>query len=111
MSLGFRTFSVLIGVAAVAIMSTSPVDAAGNAKHGKQIAEKWCATCHNIDPSALRFDKSKPPSFQEIADTPTMNEAALRTFFGTPHLQMPNFSVTKEIRDHLIAYITSLKHR
>ena len=49
--------------------------------------------------------------FQEIADTPGMGELALKVFFQTPHRQMPNFSITGDVRDDLIAYITGLKRK
>jgi mono/diheme cytochrome c family protein len=111
MSLGFRTFSVLIGAAGVTLLSGGAADATGNAKRGQQIAEKWCASCHQIAPGAMSFDESRPATFQEIADHPAIDESTLKTFFQAPHHQMPNFSVTDEVRDHLIAYIISLKHR
>ncbi len=111
MSIDFRTFSVLLGAAGVALMSGGAANATGNAKRGQEIAENWCASCHQIAPGAMSFDESRPATFQEIADHPAIDESTLKTFFETPHQQMPNFSVTDEVRDHLIAYIISLKQR
>ena len=85
--------------------------AAGNALRGGKIAERWCATCHIVGPGLVRLNKDFPASFQEIADTPGMGELALKVFFQTPHKQMPNFSITGEVRDDLIAYITGLKRK
>ena len=78
---------------------------------GQEIAEKWCASCHQIAPGAMSFDESRPATFQEIADHPVIDESTLKTFFETAHYQMPNFSVTDEVRDHLIPYIMSPKHQ
>ena len=81
----------------------------GDANRGRQIAAKWCAACHVIGPGAKRTGESQPASFQEIADTPGFGAFALTVFFQTPHKEMPNFTITGELRDDLIAYITSLK--
>jgi hypothetical protein len=59
----------------------------------------------------VRLNEEPPASFQEIADTPGMGELALKVFFQTPHKQMPNFSITGDVRDDLIAYITDLKRK
>ncbi len=93
----------------VAITIDDPAHAAGDAQRGKQIAETWCAQCHDVAPGGERFDNNLPATFQEIADTPGMGELALKVFFQTPHRQMPDFSLTNDVRDDLIAYITSLK--
>jgi len=109
MSRGLRSVRVLLTAAAICLTLMDPVHAVGNAKRGEKIAAKWCATCHQIAPGTLRFDKSRPASFQEIADTPGLGEMALKVFFQTPHKKMPNFSITGDVRDDLIAYITGLK--
>ena len=95
MALGCRTCSVLIGAAGVALGSAGATDATGNAKRGQEIAEKWCASCHQIAPGAMSFDESRPATFQEIADHPAIDESTLKTFFQAPHHEMPNFSVTE----------------
>jgi mono/diheme cytochrome c family protein len=97
----------------VAFISVTTVvsHAAGNAERGKEIADRWCAECHQTTAGAIRIDQSKPATFQEIADAPGMSERALKAFFRTPHNQMPNFSITDETRDHLISYITNLRRK
>lgn len=109
----FRIIRAVLTVLTLAFNVTTShyVRAAGNVERGRQIAEQWCAKCHTIAAGAVRYDKSRPATFQEIADTPGMGELALKVFFQTPHKEMPNFSITNEARDHLIAYITSLKRR
>jgi mono/diheme cytochrome c family protein len=102
---------IWLGLAGLALMMSFPAHAAGNAKRGGQIAERWCAACHIVAPGAVRLSEDPPASFQEIADTPGMGEMALRVFFQTPHRQMPNFSITDDVRDDLIAYITGLKRK
>ena len=107
----FRSVLVLLALSGVAVTTGHTAHAAGNALRGEQIAERWCATCHIVGPGLVRLDEDPPASFQEIADTPGMGELALKVFFQTPHKQMPNFSITGEVRDDLIAYITGLKRK
>ena len=105
--------SLLILAAFAGFMATGihSAKADGDAKRGEQIAAKWCAKCHVIDPGAKRAGENQPASFQEIADTPGFGAFALNVFFQTPHKEMPNFTITGELRDDLIAYITSLKRK
>ena len=109
MFLFVRPIFASLTIAGVAATMNDPAHAAGNAQRGKQIAETWCAQCHDVGPGAERFDNSLPATFQEVADTPGMGELALKVFFQTPHRQMPDFTLTNDVRDDLIAYITSLK--
>jgi mono/diheme cytochrome c family protein len=109
MSRTIRTVLALLTLAGIAATVIGPAYAAGDAQRGKKIAATWCAQCHDIAPGAKRFDNNLPATFQEIANTPGMGELALKVFFQTPHTQMPNFSITDDVRDDLIAYITSLK--
>jgi len=111
MSRGSRSIFTLLALVALGTTVIHSVQAAGTPKRGEEIAEKWCSTCHQIAPGALRFDKTRPASFQESSNTPGMGELALKVFFQTLHKQMPNFSITNDVRDHLIAYITSLKQK
>lgn len=106
-----RSVVVFLALVGFSITFSHHVYAAGDAKRGQQVAEKWCATCHETSPGSLRLDKTRPASFQEIAGTPGMNELALRVFFQTPHKEMPNFVLTNNVRDDLTAYITGLKRK
>ena len=106
---GFRSVLVLLAVAGVAVTTGQTAYSAGNALRGEKLAEQWCGACHIVGPGLVRLNEDPPASFQEIADTPGMGEMALRVFFQTPHKQMPNFSITGDVRDDLIAYITGLK--
>ena len=106
---GVHSFLIMVVFAGFTATAFHSAKADGDAKRGGQIAAKWCAACHVIAPGAKRRGESQPASFQEIADTPGFGAFALNVFFQTPHKEMPNFTITGELRDDLIAYITSLK--
>ena len=104
-----HSLAILVALAGFAAIASQSARADGDAKRGGQIAAKWCATCHLIAPGAKRPSETQPASFQEIADTPGFGAFALNVFFRTPHKEMPNFRITGDLRDDLVAYITSLK--
>ena len=74
----------------------------GNAEQGRKIAEAECYECHN--PHA-----GLAASLSAIANTPGMTSLALSVWFKSPHPTMPNFVLSREIQENLIAYIRSLK--
>ena len=102
---------ILVALAGFTATAVDTARAEGDAKRGEQIAAGWCAACHLIAPGAKRASADQPASFQEIADTPGFGAFALNVFFRTPHKEMPNFTITGDLRDDLVAYITSLKSK
>jgi mono/diheme cytochrome c family protein len=81
----------------------------GSADKGRVYAERVCAGCHNLSPTALSVPPGRPASFRMIADTPGMTATALEVWFRTPHPTMPNLLVPQEERDNVISFILSLK--
>jgi mono/diheme cytochrome c family protein len=98
-----------IAVVAIAACTAMPQAlAAGDATTGKQIAQRWCSSCHLIGPEQTTATTDAPP-FEEIAKHSAGEMEALAGFLADPHPPMPNLSLTRqEIRD-LIAYIASLE--
>jgi mono/diheme cytochrome c family protein len=81
----------------------------GNPAQGRAIAEQWCIECHQVAPDTREEGLPGPPAFQAIADDPAVTELALRVFLQSSHQRMPNFRLTTEERDSIVAYILSLK--
>lgn len=90
------------------IASVLAQDAPGDIASGRRIAETWCAVCHQID-----LQKPEPatgaPSFVQIAKLPSTTALALNVFLRTPHKVMPNFQLTSQEADDVVAFILSLK--
>ena len=80
----------------------------GNPLSGQQIATKRCSSCHRVLPMTLS-DKADPPSFQSIADLPSITGISLNVFLHSNHRNMPDFIVSSAESNDLIAYILSLK--
>jgi mono/diheme cytochrome c family protein len=102
-------------VCAAGLLASSPPLACaqddGDAKRGRQFAEKQCAGCHAIAPGQRRQWPTGQASFQEIADTPGMTGIALNVWLRTPHKTMPNLVVAPDDGRDVIAYILSLKSK
>ena len=80
---------------------------AADAAAGRQLAEQWCARCHNIEKGAPF--KLHPPSFASIAAYRTEDDIHGRIVF--PHIVMPDIKWVLQPEDinNLLAYITSLE--
>jgi mono/diheme cytochrome c family protein len=76
---------------------------------GRQLAEAQCAECHQVEGRAVTRLDQAAPAFADIADQISTTELSLRAFLRTPHPNMPNFRLTREETDDVVAYILSLK--
>lgn len=110
---GMRTRATLIlGILLAALVGTGAApaqDLPGDPRNGYALASAVCAGCHAIDEGMLEKDFGAAPSFQSIANNPTMTALALRVFLGTPHADMPDLILTEAETDDIIAYILGLK--
>ena len=58
----------------IATMALPSLAAAGDAKAGKQLAERWCQSCHAIAANQSMAVTEAPP-FASIANKPSFDEA------------------------------------
>jgi mono/diheme cytochrome c family protein len=75
---------------------------------GARLAVRWCMACHVVEPNPPRASDSAP-SFQAIAADPRTTAASLDRRLSTGHTLMPDFSLSTQEREALIAYILSLR--
>ena len=77
---------------------------------GKAMAERWCANCHVVTSSATIGSANGLQTFPGLAADPKITESKLRAAIRSQHGGgMPDFSLTKQEQDDLIAYIFSLR--
>jgi mono/diheme cytochrome c family protein len=105
-----------VGVWALAIWLAAaglPASAAsaqgwGDAEAGRDLAERWCSSCHMVAPDQPRA-LADAPTFMEIAQAVGDDFAVIEGFLIDPHPPMPDMSLTRqEIRD-VIAYFATLR--
>ena len=82
--------------------------AAQDSSVGGRLAVRWCMACHVVEPNPPRASDSAP-SFRAIAAAPGMTANAIDRYISRGHTLMPDFSLTAQERDVLVAYILSLR--
>ena len=77
---------------------------------GKVMAQRWCANCHVVAPSATIGSANGLQTFPALAADPKINESKLRAAMTAQHGgRRPDFALTKQEQDDLITYIFSLR--
>ena len=70
---------------------------------------QWCANCHAVAPWAALPTGDAAPGFPAVAAMPSTTEMSLRSFLATPHVNMPNYQLSRTETDAVVAYILSLR--
>jgi mono/diheme cytochrome c family protein len=80
----------------------------GNASHGHELAKTWCTGCHFVEAHEMTA-KDAVPSFNAIGAMKSTTVPSLRAFLQTRHQNMPDWWLTRQQIEDVIAYITSLR--
>jgi mono/diheme cytochrome c family protein len=94
--------------AAVAASCLSPMALAADAGNGRNMAWRWCSSCHVVAPEQRRPTTEAAP-FSAIAHKPGFNEEQLAFSLLGPHPPMPDMSLTRAEAADLAAYIATQK--
>ena len=81
----------------------------GNAAAGKQLAERWCSSCHVVGPATTQGTSNGAPPFIAVARMASTTAMSLRAFLLTPHARMPDLHLSQDEIDNLTAYILSMR--
>ncbi|MBR0680971.1 cytochrome c [Roseomonas eburnea] len=100
------TLAVLLAVAA---MPAAAQPEPGDARAGLRLAATWCANCHQVAPGGPGPSTDAAPTFRSIARMTSTTSMSLRAFLQTPHPSMPDYRLTREELDDVVAYLISLK--
>ncbi|MGH6925993.1 MAG: c-type cytochrome [Propylenella sp.] len=102
-------FLIVLSAMTVALgLHAASASAAGDARAGKALAERWCASCHLVAPEQTSATTEAPP-FASVAERSAEEIGALAAFLADPHPPMPQMSLTRQEIQDLLAYIASLK--
>ncbi len=96
-------------VMSMGLMQTGAGAVAGDVLNGRELAEEWCARCHDISPGGPF--KLSPPSFAAIAAYRAADDIRWRIQFPPVHAAMPRlgFVLDAKALDDLTAFIQSLE--
>jgi mono/diheme cytochrome c family protein len=78
---------------------------------GREVAVRWCSSCHVVDPAAQRRGSDVVPSFAAIAAMRSTTAASLAAFLAAPHGNMPDYALSRADIANVSAYILSLRKR
>jgi|SRR5215211_3103332 mono/diheme cytochrome c family protein len=101
---GVATFAGIV----LFILVSGPALSAGNPERGRQLAERWCASCHLVGPGQ-REASADVPTFASIARREDLPESLLAAFLSTPHPPMPNIALSRQETADVLAYIRTLR--
>lgn len=103
-----RVSMLVAGLGGGAVQSAM---AEGDPEAGRALAERWCVSCHMIDPGHGSAAATGVPTFQGIANMPSTTTLSLRAFLRTPHVRMPDLHLTNQEIEDVSAFILGLRRR
>jgi len=84
--------------------------AAQDAEQGREIAKRWCSSCHVVERTATQAPANGLPTFPAVARRANLSADKLRTAMSPQHSRMPDFALSKRQQDDLVAYFFSLRN-
>src|SRR5271169_1369856 len=105
MDVNFRG-SLVVLVAVISLATSSSAAAQGSAEAGKLLAQRWCANCHQIEPSAAAKDTA--PSFAALGVRKGKDPGWVRAWLFNPHAPMQGINLSRQQVDDIVAYLQSL---
>jgi mono/diheme cytochrome c family protein len=93
-------------LASAAVWCSLGAAVAADPSNGKRLAERWCVSCHLVEPGQRSATTQAPP-FSEVAKRPGFDAAKLAFFLLEPHPKMPDLGLSRSAADDLAAYIAS----
>ncbi|WP_291165974.1 c-type cytochrome [Hyphomicrobium sp.] len=108
---GTKSYYLLAMTVALLTLAEAHAAEPGNPNVGHTFASDHCSECHAVNENEALSPNAGAPSFTSIANTSGMTGLALSAWLDTAHPTMPNFILSKQDRDDVIAYIISLKRK
>lgn len=92
---------------AVIVLSVAmPVRAQGDPEVGRELAQTWCTSCHVVDEEGHGADAG--PALPTLLGDGQRTPDELRGWLAAPHPPMPNFDLSRQEIEDIVAYLESL---
>jgi len=101
--------SVVLRVASAAMIvlgAVLPARAEGDPEVGRQLAQQWCTSCHVVDHEGHGADAG--PALPALLGDGLRTEDELRGWLAAPHPPMPDFALSRQEIEDIVAYLESL---
>ena len=96
-------------LASIALVLGTVACCAADAQHGRDLAQRWCASCHVVSADQTRASADVPP-IPAIARSPNFDAKRLAYFLLDPHPKMPELPLSRAAAEDIAAYIETLRH-
>jgi mono/diheme cytochrome c family protein len=103
-----RLWLIACVLAAVPVPALAQMEP-GDPVAGQRLAANWCANCHRIAPGGPGPATDIAPSFAAIAALPSTTSMSLRAYLRTPHANMPDYRLSREELDDIVAYLLTAR--
>ena len=100
----------MLRMVACTLVFVPALAAAQDAEQGRDIARRWCSSCHVVEKTATQAPANGLPTFPALARRADLSADRLRAAMNPQHSRMPDFALSKRQQDDLIAYIFSLRN-
>ena len=100
----------MLRMVACTLVFVPALAAAQDAEQGRDIARRWCSSCHVVEKTATQAPANGLPSFPAVARRADLSADRLRAAMNPQHSRMPDFALSKRQQDDVIAYIFSLRN-
>lgn len=93
-------------VALLVIVPAPPALAQGDPATGRQLALSWCTACHVVDLEGHGADAG--PALPVLLGDGKRTPDEIRGWLADPHPPMPNFDLSRQEIEDIVAYLQSL---
>jgi mono/diheme cytochrome c family protein len=101
-------FGKVLSLITIALFLGTAAGYAADAEHGRDLAKRWCASCHVVSADQGRASADVPP-FATIARSPNFDAKRLAYFLLDPHPKMPDLPLSRAAAEDVAAYIATLR--
>lgn len=98
--------AILTLILLLATSTTASAQSSVAADNGRTLAQRWCASCHDISGTT---SSDAAPGFRALAGRSDVTAQTLSDFLKAPHPPMPDLMLSRNEIAELVAYIESLK--
>ena len=96
----------VLAIAALIVSATLPARAQGDAEVGRELARAWCTSCHVVDLEGHGADAG--PALPALLGDGRRTSDELRGWLAAPHPPMPDFDLSRQEIEDIVAYLESL---
>jgi mono/diheme cytochrome c family protein len=96
----------VVSLAVIVLAGAAPVRAQGDPEVGRELALRWCTSCHVVDEEGHGADAGPPLPALLGGGQRTTDE--LRGWLAAPHPPMPDFDLSRREIEDIVAYLESL---